>query len=213
LLAILILSSLEEEFEKIEEEVVDAVAMDGEVLAFVVVFGVSWAGGLGGVGVVGVLVVELGEPIMMSVSPFGFVGGSVDVRSLVGVSLLVLSLCGCVRLVTVFVFLFFGAFFGVVFGKFFIRFSSSLLSTLLTSLLYSLLDLEKTEESDESVRLKGSFRSPFFVLRMLELSFLLPLRRVSDSEIELLIDVEESSQSVSLVVSWLEVVRPVALSL
>ena len=79
LLAVLILSCLEEEVERIEEEAVDAVAKDGEVLAFVA----------DGVDVVVV------DPIMVSLSQFESVAGSVDVAtsdSDGGRSLLVVSM-------------------------------------------------------------------------------------------------------------------------
>ena len=201
LLAVLILSCLEEEVERIEEEAVDAVAMDVEVLAFV-------AGG------VDVVVVESVEPIMVSLSQFESFAVSVDVaitdsdggRSLLVVSLLVLLLCVCVRSVTVFIFVFF-----FVFDDVFNRSSRSSL----TSLSSSLLEVEKSEESDEARSTGSCFWVPFFVLRMLELGFCfcLFLRTVRVPVDELSMDVEASSQSGPLSFSWMGVVRPLALSL
>lgn len=100
LLAIAIVSFLEEEVEKNDEVVVDAVVTDMGVLAFVFVCVSSLAGDVGGVDAV---VVECVEPIMVSLSPFGSVDGTVDVGSSLGVSLLVVLFCGCVGVVTVFV--------------------------------------------------------------------------------------------------------------
>ena len=99
-----------------------------------------------------------------------------------------------------------------VFENVFNRSSRSALS----SLSSSLPELERSEESDEATRSTGScFWVPFFVLRMLELGFCfcLFLRMVRDPVDELSMDVEASSQSGPLSLSWLGVVSPLALSL